>query len=108
MFSDFPLYSCVVFQPSGLAIHIFNDDIVDFAERRAVFQHLPRLVGMIVNFNHIFVADGNQTVALKVIHKVIVNLVLIKIVSVDEQLRVIAIFQHGFAPFRLPLPFRKS
>ena len=51
---------------------------------------------------------GNQTVALKVIHKVIVNLVLIKVVSVDEQLRVIAIFQHGFAPFRLPLPFRKS
>lgn len=40
---------------------------------------------MIVNFNHIFVADGNQAVALKVIHKVIVNFVLIKIVSVDER-----------------------
>ena len=59
MFSDFPLIlvSCLALQPSGLAIHIFNDDIVDFAERRAVFQHLPRLIGMIVNFNHIFVAD---------------------------------------------------
>lgn len=29
---------------TGLAVHFFDDDIVDFAEGGAVCKHLPRLV----------------------------------------------------------------
>ena len=38
-------------QPSGLTVHILNDNVVDAAQPGAVFQHLPRLVGVVVDLD---------------------------------------------------------
>ena len=62
---------CSALQASCLSVHILNDNIMDFAERRAVFKHLPRLVGMIVDFNKLFVTDGKKAVALKIFNEII-------------------------------------
>lgn len=40
-----------------LALHVFHNNIVNFAQRTAVFQHLPGGVGVVVYANQPFVAD---------------------------------------------------
>ena len=53
-------------QTAGLSVHIFYDDIVNFAERSAIFQNFPRFVGVEVDFYKRFVADRYKAIAFKV------------------------------------------
>ena len=73
-------------QAAGLAVHILNHDIVDFAQGGAVFQHLPGFVGMEMNFNQFIVAHHQQAVAGQVLQKVIPDIVLVQVVPFDEEL----------------------
>jgi ethanolamine transporter EutH len=82
-----------------LAFHIFYDNIVDIALAGAIFQNLPGLVGVVVNFDEVFIADGQKAVALDVLRDVIMNGIFGQIVTLDEQLCIKPVFQHWKTPF---------
>ena len=86
-------------QPAGLTIHVFDDDVVDLAQRGAVFQDLPRFVRMEVDLDELLVADGEQSVTFEVVDEIIGDHILVQIVAFDEKLRVVFEFQHAFNPF---------
>ena len=78
-----------------LAFHIFYDNIVDIALAGAIFQNLPGFVGVVVDFDEMFIADGQKAVALDVLRDVIMNGIFGQMVAFDEQLGIKAVFQHG-------------
>ena len=73
--SRFSAFSAI--QPGGLALHILHHDIVDIAQRGAVFQHLPGLIGMVMDLDQLVVAHGQQTIALDIVGNVIVETVVL-------------------------------
>ena len=50
-----------------LSYHILDDDIIDLANRIAVFKHLPGLVCMEMDLYEIFVSGSYQAVSLKML-----------------------------------------
>ena len=66
-------------------------------QRGAVFQHLPGLIGMIVDLDQLIIADHQQAVSLEVLHKIVVNDILIQASALDEQLGIKLVFDHGNA-----------
>ena len=46
-----------------LTLQVFDDDVVNVAQARAVFEHLPGRVRMEVDLDEILVANGQQAVA---------------------------------------------
>ena len=56
-----------------------------------------------MNFNQILVTNGKQAIALKILLKIIVNCVLIKIMPLNEQLRIILKFHKRQPYFPLSL-----
>ena len=80
-------------------LNIFHDNIVDFAEGSAVFQDLPRLIGMVMDFNQRFIAYGQKAVSLDVLGDVLVDGIFGKIFAIDQQLCIKFIFQHSSRPF---------
>ena len=46
-----------------LTLHVFDDDVVNVAQARAVFEHLPGRVRVEVDLDEILVANGQQAVA---------------------------------------------
>ena len=88
-------------EPSALSVHVLHDDVIDLADRGAVLQNLPGFVGMIVDLDRVPVsADGQKAVALEVFYKVIIDLVFIKVISVDQKLCVISEFKQAGAQDR--------
>ena len=83
----------------ALQLHILHHNVVDFTQRRAVFQHLPRFVRVEVNLNQFIVPHCQQTVAPKMLHKVVVDGVFIQIMPLKEQLGVIAKFGPNYVSF---------
>ena len=73
--SRFSAFSAI--QPGGLALHILHHDIVDIAQRGAVFQHLPGLIGMVMDLDQLVVAHGQQAIALDIVGNVIVETVVL-------------------------------
>ncbi len=67
---------------------------MDFTQRCAVFQHLPRFVRVEVNLNQFIVPHCQQTVALEMLRDVVVDFVLVEVVPFDEQLRVELEFEN--------------
>ena len=84
---------------SGLTVHVLYNDIVNFPQGGAVFQHLPGLIGVVVNLDGVLVAYGQQAVTLEVLYKVIVDGILIQVFPINEQLGIIAVFNHAFSSF---------
>ena len=73
--------------------HILHNDIVDFADSIAVFQNLPRLVGVEMDLDEILISSRNETVSLEMLCDIFCDLILIQILvsSVDEQLRIVTV-----------------
>ena len=71
-----------------LTLHVFDDDVVNVAQARAVFEHLPGRVRVEVDLDEVLVAHGEQTVARDVGEDVVVDRVLVEVVAFDEQLGV--------------------
>ena len=44
-------YPLLALQTVFLTLHVFDDDVVDLAQRSGVFQQLPRLVGVEVDLD---------------------------------------------------------
>ena len=65
-------------QSHFLAFHVFHNHIVDLSEACAVFQNLPRLVGMIMDFDQLIIADRQKTVTFEIVGEVIVDFILIQ------------------------------
>ena len=82
-----------------LAFHIFYDNVVDIALAGTIFQNLPGLVGVVVDFDEAFIAHGQKAVALDVLRDVIMNGIFGQIVTLDEQLCIKPVFQHWKTPF---------
>ena len=77
----FPLYLPV--QPFCLALHVFYDDGVQFAEGGGVLQNLPRGVGVVMHLDDVFVADNQQAIALGAVLNAVVDGVLVEVVAFD-------------------------
>ena len=82
-------------QTSGLANHIFHNDIMNLTEGSAVLQHLPWLVGVVMNFDQILITDGDQAVAFEVFNKIILNSIFVKAFAFDQQLGIVTEFDHA-------------
>ena len=48
---------------SGLAVHILDNDIEDFAFGGAVFENFPGSVGVVMKFDKFFIAHNDKTIA---------------------------------------------
>ena len=72
----------------GLELHVLHHDVVDLAQRGAVFQDFPGLVGVEVDLDQLVIAHSKEAVALKVLGDVVEDLVLVQVVALDQQLRV--------------------
>lgn len=48
---DILIYAASALEAHFLTLHIFNDNIVDFTKGCTVLQHLPGLIGMVVDFD---------------------------------------------------------
>ena len=55
----------------ALQLHVLHHNVMDFTQRRAVFQHLPRFVRVEVNLNQFIVPHCQQTVALEMLRDVV-------------------------------------
>ena len=79
--------ACSTLQASALPVHILYNDVIDLADRGAVLQDQPRLVGMEVDLDRISVSTYcQQAVALEVLDNIIKNLIFIKIIAIDQKL----------------------
>ena len=52
------------FQAAGLAVHVFDDDVVDFAEGHHVLEDFIRFVCMEVEFDELVIADDEEFLTL--------------------------------------------
>jgi len=64
-------------QASGLTIHIFYYNVIDLAKGCAVFQHLPGLIGMEMDFDQLIVADRQQAVSLEMLGEIFADFLLL-------------------------------
>ena len=90
-----------------LPVHVLDHNVVDLAEAAAVFKHFPGLVRVEMDLDRLFVADGEQAVALEIFREVFRDLVLVEVFAIDEELRVVSEFKffHDLYPF-CPAPVR--
>ena len=88
------LLCILAFQPSRLSIHIFDDDVADFAQSGTIFQDIPRLIGVKMYFDEFAISNRYQTITPKIFHKILSDFVLIQPFSLDEQLCIISKFNH--------------
>ena len=86
---------------AGLPVHILDNDIIDFSQRGAILQHLPGLIRMIVDLDHILITDGQQAVPVKIVYEIIIDFILIKVFAVNEELCIIPVLKHTFFSFQL-------
>ena len=63
-------------EPLLLTLHVLNDDVVNLAQARAVFEYLPGLVGVKVELDQVLVPHRQQAVAGDVLRDIVVNVVL--------------------------------
>ena len=75
-----------------LAVHVLYDNVIDLAETSSILQDLPWLVGMEMDLDQFVISHREKSIPLKMLRDIIRDLVLVKIRSLDEQLRVITIF----------------
>ena len=68
-----------------LPLHVFDDDVVNVAQARAVFEHLPGRVRVEVDLDEVLVANGEQAVARDVGEDVVVDRVLVEVVTIDSK-----------------------
>ena len=87
----------------GLTLHILDHDVVDLSKRSAVFQHLPRSVGVKMQLHDLFIADHDQAVSFKMLCDVIVECILILLTPLTPKQGVKFKFQHRFPPAVIPL-----
>ena len=87
-----PLFSAL--QASCLTIHILYSDVKDLAQAGAVFQHLPGLIGVVMDFNELLISNHQQTVAHKTLQKGVVDAILVQVMAFDQKLGIIAILDH--------------
>ena len=87
----------------GLTLHVLDHDVVNLSKRSAVFQHLPRSVGVKMQLHDLFIADHDQAVSFKMLCDVIVECILIHLTSFNQKLGVKFKFQHRFPPAVIPL-----
>jgi hypothetical protein len=87
-----PCFFQLTFKTSGLAVHILDNDIEDFAFGCAIFKHFPRGVGVVMEFDEFFIADYDKAVAGDFFHEIIVDFILIKVGSFDKKLCVVSVF----------------
>ena len=87
------------FQALCLSAHIFNYYIVNFSERGAVFQNLPRFISMEMYLYQAFISYCKQTVTFKIRNKIIVYSLFIEVFSLNKQLGIVFIFRHFFCSF---------
>ena len=85
---------CSAVQAVFLALHVVDDDVVNVAQARAVFEHLPGRVRVEVDLDEVLIADGQQAVARDILLDIVMNGVLVEAVSFDEQLGVKTEFEH--------------
>lgn len=85
-------------QAALLALHVLDHHIVDLAERGAVGQHLPRLVGMEMDLDERLIPHAQQAVARDVRRDMGGDGVLRQPLALDQQLRIVPVFQHGRPP----------
>ena len=78
-----PSRAVLTLKPSGLALHILYHNVINFTERSTVAQNIPRLIGMIVNFNKCIVTYCKQAVPLKIGAEIVVYCILIQAFSVN-------------------------
>ncbi len=71
--SPLPFVFFSSFQAPGLPVHILNHNIKNFAKAGAVFQNLPRLVGVEVDFYQFVVAHRQQAITSKVAGKIFID-----------------------------------
>ena len=79
-------------QPFCLALHVFYDDGVQFAEGGGVLQNLPRGVSVVMHLDDILVADDQQAIALGAVQNAVVDGVLVEVVAFDLKLGIKLIF----------------
>lgn len=65
-------------QPFCLALHVFYDDGVQFAEGGGVLQNLPRGVGVVMHLDDILVANDQQAIAFGAVQNAVVDGVLVE------------------------------
>ncbi len=87
-------------QAPGLAIHVLHHDVEDLAQGGAVLQHLPGLVGVVVDLDLLLVPHRQQAFSPEMRQEVVVYLVLVQILPFDEQLGVVAKFRHMLLLYR--------
>ena len=75
---SFDIRVILSFQPSGLSVHIFYYNVVNFTERSAVFQYFPRLVRVEMDFDQLLIAHGEKAVALEMFGKIFADRILIR------------------------------
>ena len=82
------------FETSRLSVHILDNDIIYLAERCAVFEDFPRLVGVVVYLYKLLIADREQTVTDEILTEVFIDLIFVKVCALDKKLCIIAVFYH--------------
>ena len=69
---------------SGLAVHILNNDIENFAFSGAVFENFPGSVGVVMKFDKFFITNDDKAIAGNFGHEVIMDLVFIKVCAFER------------------------
>ena len=54
-------------QTPCLSVHLLDDNIVDLTKKNTVFQHLPGLIRVKMNFYQTLVTDSQKAVTIKII-----------------------------------------
>ena len=91
-------------QTARLAVHGRGEGGENFAERGAVFEHLPRLIGVVVDLDELIITDGVQAVTLEVRASILADGVLVQTRAFNEKLGIVAIVDHAKNPFCNDLP----
>ena len=60
---------------------------------------------MIVDFDQPVIADDQQAVAPEILQKIFADFVFVQVVSLNQQLCVISVFQHLLFSFAVPTVF---
>ena len=66
-------------QTSGLSVHIFYNNIIDFSERSTILQNLPGLIGMKMNLDQLFISYCQQAITFEMFCNVVINFIFIQI-----------------------------
>ena len=87
-------------QAAGLAVHVFDDDVVDFAEGHHVLEDFIRFVRMEVELDELVITDDEEFLPFEVGANVSVDIIFVQVFPLKEKLEVITRIDHrGNVPF---------